>query len=266
MLLGALALPVVAQQQPLWEFGLGVGGLTLPDYRGSDERTNYVFPLPYFIYRGERLRVDREGAQGFLYKSPRVEFDVSLSAGNPADSDDNEAREGMDDLHPTVEAGPRLTINLFGNAKSKYRLQFQLPVRAVTEIDGSNLNHIGWTTNPLLNLDIRDVAGGWDMGMQVGPVYGSSEYHEYYYSVAPRQARAGRPAYDAGGGYSGTQFSVGASRRMGQWWMGTFVRYYDLHGASFDDSPLVKQKDAFMAGFGFAYVFARSSTMVDAER
>ena len=34
-----------AEQKPLWEFGLGVGGLVFPDYRGSDamfERREYI--------------------------------------------------------------------------------------------------------------------------------------------------------------------------------------------------------------------------------
>ena len=62
---------------------MGVAGLTLPDYRGSDERTNYVFPLPYFIYRGEFFKLDSDGAQGVLFKRRGVELDISLNIGNP---------------------------------------------------------------------------------------------------------------------------------------------------------------------------------------
>ena len=31
---------------PLWEAGAGVAGLTIPDYRGSDQRHIYTFPIP----------------------------------------------------------------------------------------------------------------------------------------------------------------------------------------------------------------------------
>src|SRR4051794_36450336 len=31
----------VAEPLPLWEVGVGVGAITLPDYRGSDEATTY---------------------------------------------------------------------------------------------------------------------------------------------------------------------------------------------------------------------------------
>jgi len=44
-----------AAQFPLWEAGLGATVLRFSDYRGSDEFRSYLFPLPYFIYRGERI-------------------------------------------------------------------------------------------------------------------------------------------------------------------------------------------------------------------
>ena len=263
-----LSFSVQAEQEyPLWEAGLGIGALTLPDYRGSDERTNYVFPLPYFIYRGDLFRVDREGAQTLLYRGNRSKFDISLNAANPAKSDENDARRDMPDLNPTFEVGPRFTYRLLGAPTARYELNFEVPVRTVTEIDGSRLHHVGWVTNPLLNLDIRNVAGsGWDIGVQGGPVYANDSYHAYYYGVDPEFATADRPAYEADGGYSGTQLSVGSSRRFGKWWVGAFVRYYDLHGTAMEDSPLVKRKNALLAGLGFAYVFAESSTKVVAER
>jgi len=269
VLLGlGLSLPLQAEQEyPLWEAGAGIGMLTLPDYRGSDERTNYVFPLPYFIYRGDLLRVDREGAQTLLYHGNRTKFDISLSAANPTKSDENDARQDMPDLNPTFEVGPRFTYRLLGAPNAKYELNFELPVGTVTEIDGRHPRHVGWLTNPLLNLDIRNVAGtGWDMGVQGGPVYADDSYHAYYYGVDPEFATADRPAFNASGGYSGTQVSVGGSRRYGKWWMGAFVRYYDLHGAAMENSPLVKRNNALFAGMGFAYVFAESSKKVIAER
>lgn len=262
-----LPLNAKAAERPLWEFGLGVGALTLPDYRGSDERSDYVFPLPYFIYRGEHLRVDREGARTFVYQGERARLDLSLSAANPARSRDNRAREGMRDIHPTFEIGPRFTYRLAGGPDARYHLNFQLPIRTVTEVDWPHFRHVGWLANPLLNLDLPNVGGsGWDLGMQVGPVFANRAYHAYYYEVKPEFARGDRPAYKADGGYSGTQLSVGSSRRLGKWWLGAFVRYYDLHGSAMEDSPLVKRKNALFAGMGFAYVFAESERRVQAER
>ena len=50
-----------AQDKPLWELGLGAGVLRAPDYRGSANHTTYVAPIPYLIYRGRHVQVDREG-------------------------------------------------------------------------------------------------------------------------------------------------------------------------------------------------------------
>jgi len=59
-----LAPAVRAGELPRWELGLGLAGLSIPDYRGSDEQRGYLLPLPYVQYRGEIFQIDREGAHG----------------------------------------------------------------------------------------------------------------------------------------------------------------------------------------------------------
>src|SRR5215510_8004444 len=59
----AMAWPQARADQPLWEAGLGVGVLRLPDYRGSDQSRTWVLPVPYIAYRGDILKADREGAR-----------------------------------------------------------------------------------------------------------------------------------------------------------------------------------------------------------
>ena len=95
--------PSLAADKPLWELGAGIGVLDFPDYRGSDERSSYVLPIPYVVYRGEFFKVDRDSIRGELFESERLELDISLNGSVPVDSDDNDARRGMDDLDPTVE-------------------------------------------------------------------------------------------------------------------------------------------------------------------
>ena len=81
-----------AELYPLWELGAGIGGLTLPDYRGSDEQRNLLFPIPYLIYRGEILKVDRERIRGLLVKTETVELNFSLNGSPPVKSNNNKAR------------------------------------------------------------------------------------------------------------------------------------------------------------------------------
>ena len=59
---------------------MGLTVLRLPHYRGSDQSHGWLLPLPYFVYRGEFLKADREGAHAMLYESGSVNIDMSLAA------------------------------------------------------------------------------------------------------------------------------------------------------------------------------------------
>jgi outer membrane scaffolding protein for murein synthesis (MipA/OmpV family) len=238
---------------PRWELGLGLAGLSIPDYRGSDEQRAYLLPLPYVQYRGERFQIDREGAHGKLISLERVRLELSVAAGPLARSDDNEARRDMSDIDPTVEIGPSLEIYLTRDRA----WQLQLPWRAVVATDLSHVEGIGWVFAPSLNYVTRNNSG-WGGGIAVGPLYASEKYHDYYYEVPPAFTTATRPAYDAPGGYSGSRLTFTASRRFPDFWVGAFARYDRLSGAAFEDSPLVKKNSSFMAGVGIAWVLAEA--------
>jgi len=265
----AAASGAVAAERPLWELGAGAAALRLPDYRGSDQSRGYLYPLPYVRYRGELLKVDdRRGlAALLLLQRGRAELDVSLNASQPAPSDRNDARQGMPDLDPTVELGPVLKLTLWENDARTRELSLQLPVRAAFAIDFPRAGYAGIVLNPVLDYFMRDVGpgGGWRLGLQAGPVFADARYHRYYYQVDPAFATAGRPAYAANGGYGGMQFTTSLSKRFGSIWVGGFVRAYALHGATFEDSPLVRRRSALLAGIGIAYVFAESRTRVESE-
>jgi len=69
--------------QPLWEAGIAVGAATLPQYMGSDERYNFAAPVPFFIYRGERLKIDRGAISSELFGVRYLSVDSSLGIGLP---------------------------------------------------------------------------------------------------------------------------------------------------------------------------------------
>ncbi|MEN3353443.1 MAG: MipA family protein [Betaproteobacteria bacterium] len=255
-----------AEQLPLWEAGAGLAVVDFPEYRGSDQRQTYALPVPYVVYRGERLKIDRQKVRGLLFSSDIAELDFSVSGTVPVKSRDNRARQGMPDLDPTLEVGPSLNVFLYRGLSSGMSVELRLPLRAVEATDLRSAHHAGWLFHPHVNVDLRDVPGpGWRMGLLAGPVFGSQGYHNYFYGVAPAFATATRPAYEARGGYSGMQFIGALSKRYRNYWFGTFVKADSLHGAVFEDSPLVKQKYAFAAGIAVAYVFARSGETVEAK-
>ena len=100
---------------------------------------------------------------------------------------------------------------------------------------------LGLIVPTIRNADEKNVAGlqHWHLGMQAGPVFADRKYNQTFYGVEGAYATASRPAYAARGGYSGSQFTLGLSRRFPGYWVGAFTRYDDLGGAVFADSPLM---------------------------
>jgi outer membrane scaffolding protein for murein synthesis (MipA/OmpV family) len=261
LLLGLAAAPAAQADQPLWELGLGAGALRLPHYRGSDQSHDWLLPVPYAVYRGKIFRADREGARALLFDSERLDVDLSAAASAPTRSQANRARSGMPDLAGTLELGPNLNLALAKGAGWKFDLR--VPVHAVFTLQ-SRPQAIGWTLSPVLNLDLQ--LQGWKLGLQGGPQAASRRYHGYFYDVAPAYATAERPAYGAHAGAAGWHLTAAASRRVGDWWLGGFVRADSLAGAAFDASPLVKRRDNVSVGLAFSRVFMVSDQRVDDDR
>ena len=257
--LAGVALAAHAEEQPLWELGIGAAGISFPDYRGSSRQRGYVLPVPVFAYRGEVFQADREKLRGLLFRSERVELEMSVSGSVPVRSDDNPVREGMPDLDPTLEIGPSLNVRL---AHSQFRtLRLRLPVRAQIASDFHSVHGVGVVANPNLNLDVR-LNDGWRLGFVAGALFGDRRNHDYYYGVAPEFARAGRPAYAPPGGYSGAQLIVAVSKRFGAWFAAGFVKQDFLGGAAFVDSPLVEKRNNVSAGIAVTWTFAQSEKRV----
>lgn len=265
----AVASPLSAVQAqdglPLWELGGGATVLRVPDYRGSEQIRNYIFPIPWLVYRGEILRADRDGVRARFFDSDRVELSLSLSASVPVDSDSNQAREGMADLRPVIEVGPLANVHLWANDDRRVALDLRLPIRAAFTVrDG--VRDVGYVFAPLLNLDLRwpsaTAADRWNLGLLVEVPFFDRRLNNYFYGVPAADATPTRPAYQARAGYGGWQFLAAMSHRVDRWWFGGFIKYDNLSGAVFADSPLVTQRRQVSGGIAVSYVFARSSTLV----
>lgn len=263
-LISAVSGAAHAERKPLWEAGLGVGALSFPDYRGSDESQVYPVPVPYFIYRGDIFKADGDGARAELFDRNYAELSISANATIPVESDDNAARRGMPNLRPTVELGPSLDLHVWQSNDERMKLDVVLPLRAPVTVESSPRS-IGWVFAPRVNLDVANVAGkqGWNLGLGAGPLFADRKFHQYFYSVAPRYATPGRPEYEAKGGYSGLHVLAALSKRFPDFWVGAYLRYDALSGAAFEDSPLVKSRHYLAGGFGIAWMIGQSKTLVE---
>jgi outer membrane scaffolding protein for murein synthesis (MipA/OmpV family) len=256
-------LAAAGEERPLWEIGAGVAALSFPAYRGSDRIHNFIMPAPYFTYHGDFLKADRHGIRGSLFDSDRVDLTLSLSASPPTKSNDVAARAGMADMKPTAEFGPEVDVTLWRSDSRARSLKLRLPARAAFTIERSPKG-IGWIFSPNLNLDVTDLPGmpGWNLGFVAGPIYATKKQHDYFYGVAPQYATDTRAAYSADGGYSGSQFLAALSKRFDKTWVGAFVRYDALRGATFIDSPLVARRSFAAAGIAVSWVLDESKTRV----
>ena len=201
------------QALPKLEIGVAFGYFHLPDYPGSDESRSRTLGLPSIVYRGEVILADREGWRGRFLKSDFYEIDLSFGASFPARSEDNEARVGMPDLDWVGEVGPRLKLHLYKSPRRK--LDLSLPVRYVFSTDIKNWHERGYVFNP--EFEYRKTLGkkfSRFFGINLGFTWATEELMDYFYEVEPRFATATRPAYDADGGYLGTNASFFLIQRL----------------------------------------------------
>lgn len=245
--------------KPVWEAGVGLAALHYPHYLGADQDKFYLLPLPYFIYRGEYIRADRGGLRGYLYDSERVDLRLSLRGSLPVNSDDSDAREGMDDLDLLLEAGPSLQFHLYESPTQM--LRFDLPIRAAFSVGESSLfKHQGWTSTPGLHHEYY--ADDWIVTTRVNAVYSDKHYHGYIYDVQQDEVTPERPYYQSASGYTASRLSIGVRRRFDKLFVGAKLSYYDLHGAVNDDSPLLRKNEYFAVSLALAWVLSESDKTV----
>jgi outer membrane scaffolding protein for murein synthesis (MipA/OmpV family) len=249
-----------AQTLPRWELGIGLGVLSLPYYRGADNGRRYLLPFPYIVYRGEHVRVDDEGIRGFLFRSERARLDFSLAAGVPVPSDRDSIRHDMPRLDPTVEFGPSMEVRLWRHPEQHRSLWLKLPVRAAFSVAWGKVAHQGWIFAPFLEYHTRrgNADAPWLLNVSAGPEFADRAYHDYFYEVPSNYATATRAEYHPGPGYSGSRVTLALQKRWGDVSLGAFIRYDNLQGAVFTDSPLVQRRDYVALGVAVIKLLAVS--------
>jgi outer membrane scaffolding protein for murein synthesis (MipA/OmpV family) len=251
-----IASPVVAGL-PLWEAGLIGGGVTQPAYPGADERANLLLGLPYMIYRGEYLRVDRGTVGVRALKTRRMEVDVGFAASLGSRAENIEARRGMDDLGTLLEFGPRLRINLGDVSEGSSDSRIQFPLRAVFDLN-DHFRYRGIAFEPQWVKDTR-LPAGWTSSLNLGAVFGDQQLMDTFYRVSPAEAIVTRPAYNAKSGLIALRASLFVSHLFNpDVRFFSYLRVDSVEGAANHDSPLVRRDIGWSVGLGLAWTLARS--------
>jgi len=241
---------------PLWELGGVVLGVSQQAYPGADQQVNRALPLPYFIYRGDVLRADRETAGIRAMKTETFELDVGFAGAFGAGGDTIDARQGMRKLGTLVELGPRLKWDL-GVGLGGGRLGAEFPVRAVLDLS-DKAAHRGWSFEPKLTYSRRS-ASGWRYSASVSAIVADTRLAQTFYEVRSSEATAMRPAYAAESGLVSWRLGTAVSRSLGRDWnLFGFARLDTVAGAANESSPLVRRTTGATVGLGVAYTWLRS--------
>ncbi|MDQ6988766.1 MAG: MipA/OmpV family protein [Mariprofundaceae bacterium] len=251
-----------AENLPLWELGLGGGGITLPQYMGSDESYSIPFVFPYIIYRGERWQVGQGGIQGKLFDNNQISFEMSMSVGLPVRSD-NQARAGMPDLLLTGEVGGKL--NWYLHDSSSTGLIARFPMRAVVNI---NAEYIGWVADPVLSYRYYMPVehGNFRTYIDLGLQYNSALYHDTYYGVDAIYATPDRAAYTAKQGlhsvFSKVWLRYPYNKKTELF---ATLQARSLASGIVSDSPLVRDNTYKTLTLGAIWLFATSDELVSTQ-
>lgn len=247
---------------PLWEIGLGLGAVHQSSYTGTKQSRVIVLPIPVPVYRGEILKSDDDGVRAQLFKNERAKLDLSMDFNAQLDSDDIDLRKGMDDIGSIVQIGPSIDVILTKTDKSK--LSLNLPFRAALEIGENGLDNRGFNFSPHItyNRNLAFADRSWVAGVSIGPQFGDADYHDIYYGVGIDDATQHRSAYNADGGYSGSRLQLTMKSNNSKRLLLGFLRYENINGATFDNSPLVETNHNLVIGFLYSHYFFKSKKRV----
>lgn len=256
LLLGALTFS--AHAKSTLELGAGVFTATLPHYPGADQHKTYILPTPYIYYASDEFKIDRNQFTGFMWNNDNWHLDISAGAGISINSDDNTARQDMPDLDWVFELGPSLKYFIDGKPSDTNRWFTEFFVRKAIATDFGSVDNVGWRYGASMAYQHQIYSEGKHhvmLSLRGTANFSDDKYLNYYYGVARQYKTQQRNTYSADTGYAGSDLSVGLTYKSPKYWVGGFVRYYALEGATQDDSPLFIKKNSVSAGLGFVWIF-----------
>lgn len=242
------------------EVTLGIGGFysSIPHYLGAQQNENYFVPLPYIHIKKPHYKVERNEFASFLKIAPKHYLSLSAGGAIAVASNENRAREGMDDLGWVGEIGPSYQYFSYGNPLSDDYFYVSPFIRKAYAVDNFNFDDIGSvygviveTGKQLYRTKKHDVK----LTARVSSRFGSHAYNNYFYQVAEQFQTLERQQYDAKAGYLASIFSVGLTYDNDWLWAGGFVRYYNYSNSANQHSPLMREHDNVAFGLGFAWKF-----------
>ena len=222
-----------------WSLSIGLGGGVSPDYEGSND---YGFGFGPNIsatwrntifYRGKSLGVN-------IIRQKNLKAGLIAARAAKRKEDDNDKLEGLGDVDGGIEVGGFVS---YKNNSWRYMAEGRQEVDsghegALLELSvGKNLP----LATPLVFVEI-------------GTTLASDDYMESFFGVDSQQsANSGLKKYNAGAGIKDVNLSISAGYPLtDRWRFAVMVEYKRLLGDA-ADSPIVDDKNQFVAGLGLTY-------------
>lgn len=255
-------------EKPRWEFGVGGAAFSLEAYPGSSETTDRVFALPYFIYRGDTIRVQDGNLTAVAVENRRYRLDLSLGAALNVDSEDIPLRAGLPDLDFLFEIGPKIEVSLWDKVSNterrRHRLVFEAALRASLSTDFSSVSSRGYVLNTQLDYELDGfITPNTKLIIGGGPIWVTDKLGDYVYGVDERFATANRSAFEGRSGYLATNIVFGLRHRFTDNLQVFAALGIGLHeGAANRDSPLFEDNVTTGIALGLAWALKTSKDSV----
>ena len=218
---------------------LGIIGGVSPDYEGSSDYEFSFGPNIGFswrdriFYKGKSLGVN-------AIREKNLKAGPILSWGSGRDEDDNDRLDGLGDVDSSIEAGGFVSYRM---KPMRFRMEIRQDI--ISGHEGALVELSAGTSLPFTKPLVF---------VALGTTWASDDYMESFFGVDEGQSAAsGLKRYSADSGIKDISLGVTAGHMITKRWrLGGKVEYKRLMGDA-ADSPIVDDKDQFIAGITLSY-------------
>jgi outer membrane protein len=246
------------QNEPYWEYGVGIGGVQFEDYPGADEYTQLILPVPTFQYHGEIIHAnDRDGVQAQFFKTEKVILDFSGMGYPPLKSKDNERRRGLKDIDLIGGFGPQLVYLYSKN------IEFNFSTFQGVTLSASRQATTGPIYQSRFVVFFEDPIFDFGQEKTLTRLFFTSRWAErsfqkVFYEVKSDEVESDRPEYRTRSGLMSHEVSLLWQMDFGKPSTYVGISFADYSSAVNKASPLHVSDQAFTFFLGFNYVFSQS--------
>jgi len=222
-----------------WAISIGIAAGISPDYEGSND---YGFGFGPNISASWRDTIFYKGKSlgANLIRKEKFKAGLILAKASGRDEDDNDKLEGLGDVDSGIDVGGFVSYKI-----KPWRFKAEARQEVGSGHEGALIELSAGTdlpfTKPLVYIELATT-------------WASDDYMESFFGIdAQQSANSGLERYNANAGIKDANISISVGYPItNRWKIGAMVEYKRLLGDA-ADSPIVDDKNQFVAGLGLSY-------------